>query len=275
MWLRTTLNYQYATGRSLPDALGELYAEGGVGRLYRGLPFALLQTPLARFGDTAANAGVLAVLADPSVAALLPGGVLLPVAVRTAVASGAASFWRIGLTPIDTLKTTLQVRGDEAYETLVAKVRTDGLGVLFQGALANAASSFVGSYPWFLTYNLLNERLPPAADGELVSSLVRSALLGVGATCVSDCTSNSLRVLKTARQTSELTVSYLDAARDVLERDGWRGLFLRGLETRLLANCVQAVLFTVVWRYVEEEVTRLGVFEQLGGLPFPVLGAGA
>ena len=71
-----------------------MYAEGGgtlgggVRRLYRGLPFALLQTPLTRFGDTtagsglllsryhhrdswsgdtAANTGVLLLLADPSV----------------------------------------------------------------------------------------------------------------------------------------------------------------------------------------------------------------
>ena len=30
----------------------------------------------------------------------------------------------------------------------------------------------------------------------------------LAATCVSDCTANSIRVLKTARQTSEVVVSY-------------------------------------------------------------------
>merc|ERR1719155_161447 len=59
MWLRTTMNYQYRYGTSTGEALRALYAEGGVGRLHQGLPFALLQTPLSRFGDTAANSGVL------------------------------------------------------------------------------------------------------------------------------------------------------------------------------------------------------------------------
>lgn len=30
----------------------------------------------------------------------------------------------------------------------MAKVKSEGLGVLYQGALANALASFVGSYPW-------------------------------------------------------------------------------------------------------------------------------
>ena len=62
MWLRTTMNYQYANGGTLRGALATLYAEGGVARLYQGFPFALVQGPLSRFGDTAANAFVLALL---------------------------------------------------------------------------------------------------------------------------------------------------------------------------------------------------------------------
>ena len=37
-----------------------LRAEGGVPRFYQGLQFAIFQTPLSRFGDTASNAGMLA-----------------------------------------------------------------------------------------------------------------------------------------------------------------------------------------------------------------------
>ena len=52
MWLRTSMNYQYRYGGTLGSSLSDLYQEGGVGRLYQGLPFALIQGPLTRFGDT-------------------------------------------------------------------------------------------------------------------------------------------------------------------------------------------------------------------------------
>jgi hypothetical protein len=67
MWLRTLMNYQYRYGGSLQEALDTLWAEGGVARLYQGFPFALVQGPASRFGDTAANAFVLALLADVNV----------------------------------------------------------------------------------------------------------------------------------------------------------------------------------------------------------------
>ena len=38
----------------------KLYAEGGVGRFYQGLTPALIQGPISRFGDTAANEGAAA-----------------------------------------------------------------------------------------------------------------------------------------------------------------------------------------------------------------------
>ena len=188
MWLRTTMNYQYRNGGSTRDALAALYAEGGLRRFYRGVSFALIQTPLSRFGDTAANTGVLALLADST----------LPVGVRTAFASAAAAAWRIGLTPIDTLKTTLQVKGAEGYDQVSAKVKEEGPGVLFQGALANAAASFVGNYPWYLTFNSLNEMLPTFGE-DLPLKLARTAVLGIAAAGVSDTMSNSIRVLKTVR----------------------------------------------------------------------------
>jgi hypothetical protein len=62
MWLRTSMNYQYVNGGGLREALKKLYAEGGVKRFYQGVGFAVVQAPLSRFGDTAANAGVLLLL---------------------------------------------------------------------------------------------------------------------------------------------------------------------------------------------------------------------
>ncbi len=53
MWLRTTVNYQYAHGgTSMRAALAALWKQGGVRRLYSGVSVALLQAPLSRFGDS-------------------------------------------------------------------------------------------------------------------------------------------------------------------------------------------------------------------------------
>ena len=44
----------------------------------------------------------------------------------------------------------------------------------------------------------------PPPEAGLLPKLLRHALLGLCATCVSDCTSNSIRVIKTTRQTAEV-----------------------------------------------------------------------
>ena len=101
MWMRTTINYQYRYGTSTMQAFKTLYADGGIPRFYRGLLPALLQGPLSRFGDTAANTGTLAALDA------FESTEKLPVAAKTVAASVAAALFRILLMPIDTVKTTM------------------------------------------------------------------------------------------------------------------------------------------------------------------------
>jgi hypothetical protein len=120
MWLRTAMNYQYRHGGSMTDALQTLYAQGGIPRFYQGVGFALLQNPLSRFGDTAANTGVLSMFEATT------GDSTVPISVRTAVASGVAALWRVSITPLDTCKTTLQVEGRGAYALLLRRAQRDG-----------------------------------------------------------------------------------------------------------------------------------------------------
>ncbi len=101
MWIRTTINYQYRYGTSTTAAFKALYADGGVLRFYRGVAPALIQGPLSRFGDTAANTGVLAVMDSFETTAGLP------VAAKTVAASVGAGIFRIMLMPVDTFKTTM------------------------------------------------------------------------------------------------------------------------------------------------------------------------
>ena len=56
------MNYQYRHGTSFTTATRTLYHDGGIRRYYQGMLAALVQGPVSRFGDTAANAGILALL---------------------------------------------------------------------------------------------------------------------------------------------------------------------------------------------------------------------
>ena len=58
------------------------------------------------------------------------------------------------LTPIDTLKTTLQAQGARGTALLRRRIRVHGIGSLWWGAVATAAATFVGHYPWFATVRL-------------------------------------------------------------------------------------------------------------------------
>lgn len=246
MWLRTTMNYQYANGGSLGNAISTLYKEGGVGRFYRGVGFAIIQNPMSRFGDTAANTGILCALQEFS-----PN---MPVAQMTAFASLGGASWRIFLTPVDTFKTTLQVQGPKALELLKDKVKTGGMGVLYGGAAANFAANWVGNYPWFVTFNYLQANIPKY-DG--VKQLARNAAIGMCASFVSDCISNSLRVVKTIKQTSgDSKLGYMGAVKGVIAKDGVAGLFGRGLKTRLITNIAQSMVFSVFWKAIEGKLNE-------------------
>ena len=119
----------------MTGAIATLFKEGGVARFYKGVSFAIIQNPLSRFGDTAANVGVLALMD-----AFYPG---VPVAFKTALASVGGATWRILLTPVDTFKTTLQVQGNTAFQLLRQKVATGGIGQLYGGAAANFTANWV------------------------------------------------------------------------------------------------------------------------------------
>jgi len=242
MWMRTTINYQYRNGVSFPVALRTLYADGGIPRFYRGVAPALIQGPLSRFGDTAANTGMMTMMNS------IDATKNLPVGMKTVSASAAAAAFRIILMPIDTVKTTMQVTGK--FSNVVTKVKTSGIPVLYHGSLAAASATFVGHYPWFFTYNFLSEKIPEQEDP--IKKLGRRALLGFCSSAVSDTCSNSIRVVKVYKQSSETAISYPQAVRNVIAESGLKGLFFRGLETKILANGMQGILFSILWKQFEE-----------------------
>jgi hypothetical protein len=212
---------------------------GGVPRFYRGLVPALIASPISRFGDTFANAGALAATEHLDI----------PIFLKTMIASATAGSMRIFLLPLDAWKTAKQVHGASGLQGLFTKARAVpnrgplnlwGWSVMWHGAIASATATTVGHWPWFVTYNYLNEYLGwNTPDAGPVKKTIRNASIGLAAAFVSDCSSNSIRVLKTYRQVSLTPVSYLQAAREIIAKDGllgWNGLLLRGLQTRIVSR---------------------------------------
>jgi hypothetical protein len=105
-------------GCSTWQAFSDLYAEGGLGRFYSGVGFALMQGPLARFGDTAANEGVKELLGNSG----------FHTATVAMMASFLAGLWRVLINPVGLMKTSLQTDG--SLLPLLRRVETLGPGHL-------------------------------------------------------------------------------------------------------------------------------------------------
>ena len=180
----------------------------------------------------------------------------LPAWLKTgACGVGAASF-RVFLMPIDTLKTMAQTEGANWIPMLKQKFAAKGPSVFYHGAMGAAAANYIGYYPWFATYNQLEASLPTKdSDGNphgTVMKLSRRAFMGFGASAVSDLISNSTRVLKVYKQTHiNAEISYVACAKEVIAQDGVSGLFLRGLQTKIIANGMQGAMFSVLWKTLE------------------------
>ncbi len=103
MWLRTTMNTQYRDGGGTLETMQKLWRAGGVARFYAGLGPALMEAPLARFGDTAANTGMMTLLSK------FERTKDLSAATKTLAASASVGLFRVALLPIDTLKVSAGV----------------------------------------------------------------------------------------------------------------------------------------------------------------------
>lgn len=323
MPIDTTVTYQYRYGLSMDSACRKLYNGGGIVRLYSGILPALLQGPLSRFGDTASNAAVIAIMEKH------PETKGLPIVAQTLLGSVAAASWRILLMPLDVTKTMAQVHGSkQGWHEVAGRFREAGVGTLWRGSSASFLSTVCSHLPWYTTFNFLNKHLPRIGEGSAVvknsagsldktfgtrradfsgqsqegglrtrmsaassvaaaaSSLpettssfspadtpphsrapmassttgtsdswlraLRHGAIGFTASVVSDCCTNSLRVIKAIRQAEG--ISYSAAVSLVTAQDGLRGLFGRGLKTRILANGSQSLLFTALWKSLEETI---------------------
>lgn len=239
MGMYTVMKYQYCNGGQFLDVTRKLWAEGGIARFYRGVVPSLLHLPMGRFGDVVANDLALMSLADSG----------LPSYAKTFCASTSAAAFRVLLMPLDAWKTTKQVEGKDGLKRLIEKTKRHP-SALWQGSAGMLSAAWLGHFSWFYTNNWLCEVAPrtDVAGGKHL----RYAAIGFVSSAVSDCCCNSLKVLKTNRQIAMKPVGYMDAARMIVDKEGYVGFLSRGLKTRLLANGLQGALFTVGWRAISE-----------------------
>ena len=242
MWLRTTMNYQFKNGGGTIQTLKSLYREGGIPRFYRGVSFALINAPLSRFGDTAANMTAMTYLEDSD----------LNKAQKTFIGSLGAGIWRLTIIPVDSFKSHLQVHGSEGMSILRNKIKTNGISTLYNGSSAAFSGTVIGHFPWFYTYNYLQDNMPYKSTDSSILSFLRSGSIGFLSSATSDIVSNSVRVLKISKQTNENNHSYTRIIKDIVKKDNITGLFFRGLQTKLLLNGIQGFVFVVVFDRLKE-----------------------
>ena len=137
---------------------------------------------------------------------------------------------------------------------LFTKFRVNGISAFFQGSLAAAAATFVGHYPWFFVYNYLSDALPRTDD--FAMKLGRSAVIGFCSSAVSDTCSNSIRVIKVYKQANTEAISYPEALKRVIKEDGIGVLLGRGLQTKIISNGIQGLMFSVLWKYIDEALFK-------------------
>jgi len=125
--------------------------------------------------------------------------------IKTFGASVSAALFRIFLMPVDTVKTTLQVEGKDGLKVLGRKFKAGGPTIFYHGSIGAAVATLVGHYPWFATFNTLQANIPTPKT--TIKKMGRNAGIGFVASVISDSCSNSIRVLKTYRQTSKEVIS--------------------------------------------------------------------
>lgn len=240
LWLRTTLNYQYTNGISTSNALKTLYKQGGVRRFYRGYLPALVLASSARFTDTVANVGVLEMTKNTS----------LPLYTKTAMSSIIAGCSRSLLMPIDVIKTNYQVKGEKGFEIVKSNVKRNGPRVLWNGTVAQCSATVVGHFPWFFTYNYLNQQFPVRKS--LHEELIKQGAIGFCSSFASDIFINGFKVLKTTKQTTRPDATYKTIVTDILKKEGFLGIY-RGFKTKLILNGINGMMFSVCWKLIRDK----------------------
>jgi hypothetical protein len=63
-------------------------------------------------------------------------------------------------------------------------------------------------------------------------------------------------VIKVYKQANTEAISYPEALKRVIKEDGVMGLMGRGLQTKIIANGMQGLMFSVLWKLIDEQLFK-------------------
>jgi len=230
--IRTVINHQYTNGDTFLSSVKNLYKKEGIKRFYRGYIPGLVQGPLIKSGDLIINSHIINNLNTNDIM------------IKTFFSSIIGSGFRCFFIPIDTVKTSLQINGN--LKPLKEKINKRGVLSLYNGISSLYVGNFISHYPWFLTYNILDDKLPVYDDNK---NILRNGFLGFCCSASSDSCVNFFKILKVNKQTHKnIHITYKDIITEIYHKEGFKGLFLRGLMTKIIGNGLQNMLFMILWK---------------------------
>lgn len=222
LWLNTITHHQYNHGDSFVKTFRSLYKEGGFPRFYSAFLPTLVNSSSNRFVDYLSHE-------------LIPTNNLT---YKVFVGGLIASCFKTLITPLEGYKVISQRYGNRAHKIIRLNIRKQGLKTMWRGSTDNGLSNYVEHVTWFHTYDTLDKRLSN------MNVLLKSGFLGLTSSFTTDLMSNHLKIVKTMKQTTNLT--YKQIIKDIIRKNGVKGLFVRGLGTKLLTNGFQSLVFSIL-----------------------------
>lgn len=238
MWYKTITNYQYVYGTNFTKTCKLLYKQGGLSRFYSGYFTTLGLTPLLRFGDIGINSFINKKFLNQNVF------------INTGLTSTLSGLWRVSLLPLEVIKTNQNIYGKNCSLILKKRIKKYGIKELYKGSNITFAYSVVSNFGWFGGYNYLSKKFPIENKHNISELLLKSSIHAVGASVSSDLLSNSLRIVKTIKQTEGSNDNYYQINKNIIKKDGFKGLFNRGLKTMIIGNAIQSFFFCVGFNYL-------------------------
>ena len=165
---------------------------------------------------------------------------------QIALCSGlSSSVMKIISMPFDTVSNIYQIHGKSATNIIKNQYKNE-THFFYRGTIAHMTITTIGSTAWLYTYSILQ-------DLDLIfSKNINNAIIGAGASIVSDITVNPIRIIKTYKQSNSKYISYKDILKYIIEKD--RDLFktyFRGFGLRMTLNAFNSSLFVVLWKNIE------------------------